>query len=84
MRTMDFSHYSQYAFWGNVEYTTNKAAMLARNALAKEMRVKGHRVVKRSLVGQLCKYSGLGQPDGRVGTVYYLDVFPIVGVNNEI
>jgi hypothetical protein len=76
MRQMNFGTYTQYSFWGNVEYQTDKDAMLKRNELAKELKAKGYRVVKRSLKGQTRKYSSLGNPDGTTGTVYYLDAYP--------
>lgn len=75
MRQMDFGTSVQYSYWGNVEYSTNKDAMLARNKLASEMKKQGFKISKHSLTGQLRKYSGLGQPDGTIGTVYYLTVY---------
>lgn len=77
MRQMNFNTYTQYSFWGNVEYPSNKDAMKARNALAKDLAKKGYRLVKRSFPGAMRKYSGLGQPDGTIGTVYYLDAYLI-------
>jgi len=76
MREMDFGTYKQYSFWGNVEYPTNKDAMLARNKLASELRKQGFKVNKYTVTGQMRPYSGLGQPDGTVGNVYKLDVYP--------
>jgi len=73
MRTMQFNDRMQYSFWGNVEYPTNKLAMQARNALAKDLKAKGFTVTKSSLTGQMRKYASLGQPDGTIGTVYYLN-----------
>lgn len=64
----------EFSFWGNVEYPSNKAANLARNAFAKHLKRQGNVVKLSSLPGQLRPYSGLGQPDGRSGTVYYVTV----------
>ncbi|NJO65048.1 MAG: hypothetical protein HC836_45150 [Richelia sp. RM2_1_2] len=75
MKRIPFNTYTQYSFWGNVDYIDNKAAMLERNKLATQLKKQGFIVKKHTLSNQLSKYSGLGQPDGRIGTVYYLDVF---------
>lgn len=77
MRIMNFNDRDQCSFWGNVSYSSNKQALLERNKYARKYKALGHKVHMHSLAGQLCKYSGLGQPDGRIGTVYYLDVFPV-------
>lgn len=65
----------QFSFWGNVEYSSNKDAMLERNKLASVYKKQGFKVSKRSLTGQMRKYTSFGKPDGTIGTVYYLDVF---------
>ena len=62
------------SFWGNVDYQTNKEAYLARNTEARRLKALGYKVKLRSLPGQMRKYSGLGQPDGRIGTVYKIEI----------
>jgi len=62
--------WSELNFWGNVDYPTNEAAKLARNAKAKELRENGHKVSLSVCRNQLRPYSGLCQPDGRIGNVY--------------
>lgn len=52
-----------------------KGAMKARNARLKELRIQGVEVKGMSLPNQLRKYSGLGQPDGSIGTVYGIQIF---------
>lgn len=74
MKSINFGKYIQYSFWGNVDYPDNKTAMLARNKLAREMKKQGNKVRCWTLANQLSKYSGFGQPDGRSGNVYKLDV----------
>ncbi len=64
----------QFSFWGNVEYPSNEAAKAARNELAKELRAEGVRIRLSVLRDQMRKYAGLGQPDGRIGNVYYVNV----------
>lgn len=62
------------SFWGNIEYPTNKDAMLARNTKATELKKQGVTFYKSSMPNQLKPYSGLGCPDGRVGTVYTIEL----------
>lgn len=73
MKKMNFGDRTQYAFWGNVDYPTNKDALKARNKAAAELRAFGVTVRVWSLAGQMRKYDGLGQPNGTIGTVYYLE-----------
>jgi len=56
-------------------YETDKAAMQARNKVAKELKEKGYKVNKWTLRNQIKQYAGLGQPDGRSCNVYMIDAF---------
>jgi len=55
-------------FWGNVDYPTNEAAKLARNAKAKELRENGHKVSLSVCRNQLRPY--YSKWGGRIGNVY--------------
>lgn len=50
----------------------HKLALKARNARMRDLRLSGVKCRGWSLAGQLRPYAGLGQPDGRVRTVYYV------------
>jgi hypothetical protein len=56
-------------------YESNKAAIAARNARARELRAQGYKVYCNSLPNQLRKYAGLGCPDGRACTVYMISYY---------
>ena len=77
MKSIPFQDRTQYSFWGNVDYASNKEALKARNAFQRELKQKGIRTRAWSLPGQIRKYARLGQPDGTVGTVYFLDVINV-------
>jgi hypothetical protein len=62
--------YNCESFWGNVDYPSNESAKQARDTRARELRKLGHTVRCGRITNQLRKYSGLGQPDGRIGHVY--------------
>jgi hypothetical protein len=64
----------QISFWGNVDYPSNKLALLARNAKAKELRQQGKKVICFTLANQWRKYDGLGQPGSTVGNAYYVQI----------
>ena len=49
-----------------------KLALAARNAALKAERKAGRNASGFSLRGQLRPYAGLGIPDGRIRTVYYV------------
>lgn len=57
-----------------LDYRSRTAAMIARNKKAKELKSQGHKVKCWILKNQLKKYSGLGQPDGRVRDVFMLNI----------
>jgi hypothetical protein len=63
-------------FFPFYKYQSQKDAMKARNERLKELKNKGENVYGFSMPGQLHKYSGLGQPDGSVGTVYGIEFLP--------
>ena len=52
-----------------------KQAQAVRREVAKLIRSKGFEVKSWTLTGQLRPYSGWNQPDGRVRSVYYLNVY---------
>lgn len=82
-RRMDFPDRAQYSFWGNVEFPSNDAAKLARDAKAAQLRKAGHRVRCSSLANQTRNYSGLGQPDGTTGNVYVVDDYGFDKLNRH-
>lgn len=51
-----------------------KLALADRDKQARAWRKEGFEVKCWTLTGQLRKYSGLGQPDGRIRNVYYITV----------
>ena len=67
---------NQITFWGNVGYPTNADARKARDLLATQFRQQKHKVKCSCIPGQSRKYAGLGQPDGRTGNVYIVNVIP--------
>ena len=70
-------------WFGFYEYEEReKGALKARNARLKELRSSGVEARGMSLPGQLHKYSGFGQPDGSVGTVYGIEI--VRGFENYI
>lgn len=73
MHTSKFKDRTEYHFWGNVDYPSNQEAKERRDLWARELRLGGYLVKKSSLPGQMRKYSGIGRPDGRVGTVYVVE-----------
>lgn len=54
-------------------YKTDKEAIKARNARAKELRARGFHVKCWRLADQLKKYDGFGIPNGGTCHVYYVD-----------
>ena len=58
-----------------LKYNSKKEAIQARNKRYSELKKQGRKVTRFSLPGQLSKYSGLGQPDGRIRTVYYVNIW---------
>ena len=64
----------EHHYWGNVDYPSNVAAKVARDAEALRLRRLGHKVRRSVLTGQCRPYAGLGQPDGTVGNIYILRV----------
>ena len=64
----------QEGFWGNIDLPSNEEAKKARDARARMLRAKGFKVRKWVLRDQLRPYNSFGQPDGRSGHVYYIDV----------
>ena len=51
-----------------------RAAKAARDKMWRDLRASGKEVWREVLTGQLRKYRGLGQPDGRVRDVFYLQM----------
>lgn len=51
-----------------------KAALKARKVYADQAKAEGRRVFAWTLPNQLKQYAGLGQYDGRVRNVYYLNI----------
>jgi len=58
--------------WDN--FPTDKEAMQARNIEAKRLKGEGYKVRCFSLPNQMKKYDGLGQYNGGVCTVYFIDI----------
>jgi len=54
-------------------FNTDKEAKAARDARAKELKTQGYLVYRFRLTNQLKKYSGFGQPDGRLCNCYYVE-----------
>jgi len=54
-------------------YKTDKEALNARNAKAKELKIKGYKVNRFTLKNQQKKYDGFGMPNGSICDVYMLD-----------
>ena len=54
-------------------YATDAEALAARNVRAKELRSKGHTVRCFTLPNQMKKYDGLGQDNGGICNVYFVD-----------
>ena len=61
-------------------FSNDKTALAARNRKLRELRKAGHRCRGFSLPGQMRKYAGLGQPDGRSCTVYMINDYGTDGV----
>lgn len=74
MRESYLSGRYEFSVWGNIDTATNEEAKALRNAKAKELRARGCKVRQWVLRNQLRQYAGFGQPDGRVGHVYYVTV----------
>ena len=55
-------------------YENDKEAIQARNKMAKDLRARGYSPRCFSLRDQLKKYDGLGQPNGGVCNVYFVEV----------
>lgn len=53
-------------------YATDKEALAARNAKARELRKAGRIIKCWTLRNQTRKYAGFGQPDGRSCNVYMI------------
>ena len=58
-------------------YASDKEALLARNREAKMLKQAGARVRCFTLPNQIKKYDGLGQPNGGVCNVYFIDYGPL-------
>lgn len=54
-------------------FATDKEALRARNKRAKDLKAKGFNVKCFMLRNQIKPYSGFGEPDGRICSVYYVD-----------
>ena len=74
MRESYLSGQFEFSVWGNIDTATNEEAKQIRDQKAKELRARGCKVRKSVLRNQLRPYAGFGQPDGRVGHVYYVRV----------
>ena len=65
----------QFSFSRKDGYATDADAKKARDKAYYEV-IKKHRRAKRWVLrNQLIKYSGFGQPDGRIMNVYMLNVY---------
>lgn len=75
MRQINFKDYTQYYFWGEVDYSTNKVAMLERDKLAMELKSDGVTYVCRSRVGKRITRSKDKSIETSLGIVYYINVY---------
>jgi hypothetical protein len=57
------------------EYPTDKDALKARDTTLRDLRRNGYTARGFTLRNQMRQYAGLGQPDGRVGPVYGINIY---------
>jgi len=71
---IEYNDRTEFSYWGNIDFDSNDAAKKARDEEYRSQKKAGRSCSRWTLPGQIRKYAGFGQPDGRCGTVYYLNV----------